>query len=134
MRIGLTVILVCCVCAGCCRSRTPQPLGHDLTVWRSLTNGQLCTHMERLPFTERETDRMLRKASYEWSDLRLIVCLAPGVSITNAFVILEMAERHGITNVVIRMNQTKPRFVGQDGHAMYDTKTEEAPTSKRTVP
>ncbi len=103
MKVALISVLLLFACAGC-----RKPVDHDITIWLMPNNSSLSIEISYARLTERTLDRILQTATEQHDGIGLVVCLPPGVSITNAFSILTMAERHGITNTVVRTNQIRP--------------------------
>ena len=130
MKTGLIFVLLGLLCSGCRKAEN-----HDITVWRLQKEGGLRTEIGGVQLSEELIDRILQKATQECNDITLIVCLSPGVSVTNAFALLAMAEGHGITDTRVRMNQTPPpQASAKENGVAYDVSKRDAPTGKRPLP
>ena len=107
----LSLLVPLCFAFVSCRSAEH----HDITVWRIPKTEGLAIEIGYTAISVDTLDRVMMKAATKDRDVGLIVCLPTGVSITNAFALLEMAEKYGITNSAVRINQIRPPYVLQPG-------------------
>jgi hypothetical protein len=96
-------MLACLACGGCRR-----PENRDVTVWLMPTTNGVRTEVSSVAIPPEFLDSILRQIQARYDDTRLVICLSKGVSASNAMPILTLAEKHGLTNVVVRLNQTRP--------------------------
>jgi len=130
MALVVSMLIVCLVSDGC-----RKPENHDLTVWCIPTTNGVSFNIGYTPISRRELDIITQKATRDFGDTGLIVCLSPGLSISNSFSTLMMAEKYGITNVMVKLNQTRrtPIQKEEDG-LIYDSTTKDASdTQSQTV-
>ena len=58
--------------------------------------------------TQSQMDSIFRLAAQKWSDANLTLYLSQGVGITESAWLLDLAEKNGITNITVKLNQTRP--------------------------
>ena len=116
MKELLIIILVLAFGSGCTGTKTPpriEPVppsyGYDLVVWQLPSSNGIRTEFAYNPSTSKERlDVIFKKVTSDWHPVSFTVCLEHGVCVSNTLWLLEMAEKHGITNITVKLNQTRP--------------------------
>ena len=124
MKIWLTLMALA-LGAGCV-SHLPAPIntsslspGYDLAFWLVRTNDFVITQFGGAPEISRElTDIIVQKATKDLSPVSVTIYLGNGVAVSNSFWLQEMAEARGVTNILVRLNQTQPPRPGSENEKL----------------
>ena len=108
MKTMAIVILVMLVGYGCGRSERMAENNTDVVVWISQTVGGPRYDIAHMPLSELELSNLLRHASAMAPGFRLLIETEPRVAITSTFPVLSFAEACELTNIELRLNQTRP--------------------------
>ena len=108
MKTIAIVILVMLVGYGCGRRERGAEGNTDVVVWISQTEGGPRYDIAHMPLSELELSNLLRHVSKTAPGFLLIIKTEPRVAITNTFPVLSFAEACEITNIELRLNQTRP--------------------------
>ena len=120
MKTMWTLLLVILIGSGC-----RKPENHVAVVWiTSMTNG-VYWDIAHLAISSNELDQILALLTKRNSDVGLNICMTEGISVDKAFPILRMADRYKITNIAVRVNQTRPPYIPPD--IIYDAMKEKEP-------
>ncbi len=98
------VLLVCLACWGC---RRPAE-NHDIEVWLVPDGSGVTIKVAAMPMTLKDLDRVLQQVSHEYNDVGLVICVVSGVGVSHAGAILALAEKYGITKVVVKLDRPPP--------------------------
>jgi hypothetical protein len=97
------VLLGCLICCACHKVEKDV-----VTVWLLPETNGFHIEIASTPLSERDLDMILNKAAYDGDHFRLVISLCKGVPASNASGALFIAEKHGFTDVTVRLNQTPP--------------------------
>lgn len=109
MKINWLLLLVCLACCSCHRPEKPiKPENHDIGVWLMPKTNGVRIAIGHCEVEASVFNAILKKATHDDNDVGLIVCLPLGVGVSNSLFVMNLAEKYGITNIVVRLNQTHP--------------------------
>ena len=105
MRTIFALTLACLACS----------CGHDkpdntvLSAWLISTTNGIRTEICYTALSNKQMDSLFQLAAKSTGpETHLILYLSPGVDVTNANWLLDSAENHGITNITVELNKTRP--------------------------
>lgn len=90
------------------RSRGYASDPRAITAWLLPISNGVSLEIGNIAISEPLWARILERVSKEYSDPSLILCLSQGVDLTTAMGPLAVAEKHGISNITLKLNQMRP--------------------------
>ena len=103
MRTLLAILLIFAMC-----SCGLKPDSHAIVAWQTPTPNGCSLDILHTTISEKQFARILEMGTEKYSDTSLVLCQSKGVGISNAIGPLMLAERYGITNITLRLNQERP--------------------------
>jgi hypothetical protein len=118
MRKIITALVLCILFGPCgCNKKTSAQAGgdYDINVWLSPGKDDVRYSIANIPLSYTMLDVILGKATEDWRRhkledhdipaMGLVYNLDPRLVLSNALPALALADKHGITNVVLRLNR-----------------------------
>ena len=118
MKTWLT-LLALVLCIGCVshpsttsNNTTRQwSYGTDLRFWQVMTTNTVRTQFDGNPNASRELiDVIIKKATTDFPPVFVTIYLCHGVAVSNSYWLQEMAEKRGVTNITVKLNQSAPQL------------------------
>lgn len=103
MRTLLALFLIIAMC-----SCGHKPESHAIVVWQTPSPYGCSLDIMHTTISEKQFARILEMGTEKFSDTSLELCLLKGVGVSNAFGPLALAEKYGITNITLRLDQIRP--------------------------
>ena len=103
MKTIWAILLACSIC-----SCGHKPVDNTLTVWQIPNTDGASLEISYTAISEAQLAKILEKGSQGDYGISLNLCLSPGVGISNAVGPLALAEKYGITNITLRLDQIRP--------------------------
>jgi hypothetical protein len=84
------------------------PKSIDIIAWQVQASNGVSTELLYTSVSTNQMDKILKKAVSGCPEVSLSINLSSRISISNTIWLQDMAEKHGITNITLRLNQTRP--------------------------
>ena len=85
-----------------------KPESHAIIVWQTPAPNGYSLDIMHTTISEKQFARILEMGTEKFSDASLELCLSKGVGVSNAIGPLTLAEKYGITNITLRLDQIRP--------------------------
>ena len=116
MKIWLTIMALA-TGAGCVNHQSasdsttpPSPYVWDLEFWQVQTTNYVRTQFGGSPDVSKELADIIIKKAKDMSHVSMTIYLCHGVAVSNTYWLQEMADKNGVTNITVKLNQPLPPF------------------------
>jgi len=110
MKIYWLVLMLCMAASsyGTSVDYASPPKSIDIIAWQVQASNGVSTELLYTSVSTNQMDKILKKAVSGCPEVSLSINLSSRISISNTIWLQDMAEKHGITNITLRLNQTRP--------------------------
>ena len=86
-----------------------SPYGYEMRFWQVMTTNNVRTQFGDTPDVSKElADIIIMKAAKDLTPVNISIHLCHGVAVSNTYWLQEMAEKYGVTNITVKINQPQP--------------------------
>ena len=80
----------------------------NIIIWQVPSSHGVSTELLYTSLSSNQMDSILEKTVHDCPEVSLSINLSSGVSISNTIWLQEVADKHGITNITLKLNQERP--------------------------
>lgn len=117
----ILMLLMVASCMGTEVDITP-PDSINIIIWQVPSSHGVSTELLYTSLSSNQMDSILEMTVHDCPEVSLSINLYSGVSISNTIWLQEVADKHGITNITLKLNQERPPKPADEFNGIFDYK------------